>query len=188
MANLELSFPGVAAAPGLSVRHFDIVEGLSMPFEAMLVAASSDPDLDFELVLGKPARCRIDGGTLGTRTWTGVCSSIEQTETDPDGATLYVVRVVPRLWLLSQRRGQRLFQHLSTPSIARALLAEWGIEATLRLDEPSFPRHELRVQYGDRILLRPPVTAETAPLWIAPLLILLVALLLGGRMLKRPRR
>src|SRR4051794_18650626 len=98
MANIELSFPGTEAV-ALSVRHFDIVEGLSMPFEAMLVAASPDPDIDFELVVGKAARCRVDRGPLGARTWTGVCSFIEQMEAEPGGLSTYAVRVVPRLWL-----------------------------------------------------------------------------------------
>ena len=56
-SNIELSFPGAAAPPAFSVRHFDIAEGLSVPFEAVLVAASPDPDLDFDLLLGRPARC-----------------------------------------------------------------------------------------------------------------------------------
>jgi type VI secretion system secreted protein VgrG len=149
MAIVVLSFPGAASVPALSVRHFDIAEGLSMPFEAVILAASPDPDIDFDLLVGKPAACRIDRGALGARAWSGVCSSVQQIETEADGLSLYAIRIVPRLWLLSQRRNHRVFQHLSTIGIARALLAEWGIEATLRLDEASFPRHEYRVQYGE---------------------------------------
>ena len=91
----------------------------------------------------------IDRGPLGAREWSGVCAFIEQIDTEPDGLSLYSVRIVPALWLLSQRRGHRIFQHQSTPAIARALLREHGIETALRLDEAAFPRHEHRVQYGE---------------------------------------
>ncbi len=148
MANIEISFPG-APATDLSVRYFDIAEGLSRPFEVMIVAASRDPDLDFEALIGTEARCRIDGGSCGTRAWTGVCSFIDQIETEADGSSLYVFRVVPSLWLLGQRRNHRVFQHLSAPGIARALLREHRIEASLHLDERRFPTHEHRVQYGE---------------------------------------
>lgn len=48
-------------------------------------------------------------------------------------------------------------------------------------------RDKLRATYGDRILLKPPVTGETALLWAAPLLLLLIALLLARKMI-RPRK
>jgi type VI secretion system secreted protein VgrG len=148
MANLEISFPG-APALDLTVRSFDVAEGLSRPFEVMIVAASRDPDLDFEALVGKPAHVRIDGGARGARAWAGVCSFIDQIETEADGRSLYVFRVVPSLWLLGLRRNHRIFRHLSAPGIARALLREHGVEASLRLDEARFPVHEYRVQYGE---------------------------------------
>jgi type VI secretion system secreted protein VgrG len=148
MANLSISFPG---APGLdlSVRYFDITEGLGRPFEVMIVAASRDPDLDFEALIGEPVRCRIDGGARGARAWAGVCAFIDQTETEADGRSLYVFRVVPSLWLLGQRRNHRAFLNLSAPGVARALLRAWKIEASLHLDERRFPVREYRVQYGE---------------------------------------
>src|SRR6185437_10585810 len=141
MANVEIAFPG-APALDLSVRHFDVSEGLSRPFEAMIVAASHDPDLDFEYLIGAPVRCRIDGGPGGARTWAGVCSFVDQMETEPDGLTHYAFRVVPSLWLLSLRRNHRVFQNLSATGIARALLREHRVEATLRVDERRFPAYE----------------------------------------------
>ena len=148
MANLSLSFPG-APSLDLSVRYLDVAERLSWPFEAMVVAASRDPDIDFEPLIGAPVRLHVDAEGRGKRTWTGVCSFIDQTETEASGVSLYAFRVVPSLWLLGQRRNHRAFLQLSTPAIARALLREWRIEATLRLDERRFPVHAYRVQYGE---------------------------------------
>src|SRR5690348_9305205 len=148
MANVEIVFPG-APALDLSVRHFDVSEGLSRPFEAMIVAVSPDPDLDFEALIGAPVRARLDGGPRGARTWAGVCAFVDQMESEADGLSHYAFRVVPSLWLLGLRRSHRVFQDLSTPGIARALLREHRIEATMRLDERRFPAHEYRVQYGE---------------------------------------
>ena len=52
-------------------------------------------------------------------------------------------------YLVSQRSDHRIFQQLSAPAIARALLHAWGIEAVLRLDEASFPRLAYRAQRGE---------------------------------------
>ncbi|MEO7330944.1 MAG: contractile injection system protein, VgrG/Pvc8 family, partial [Minicystis sp.] len=146
---IELSFPGSATDPGFSVRRFDIDEGLSTPFTLTLLAASPDPDLDFALIVGAEARFRLDRGLLGARTWSGICASVTQVEAVPSGESVYALRLVPSLWLLSQRRNHRIFQQITAPALAVALLREWGIEATLRLDEASFPRLAYRAQRGE---------------------------------------
>src|ERR1700733_336326 len=110
MSNVELSLPSVPKH-GLDVRRFDVVEGLSMPFEVALVAMSPEQDLDFEQIIGAEASVRIDRGRLGARAWSGVVSRFEQTDTDPAGLATYALRVVPRFWLLSQRSDNRIFQH-----------------------------------------------------------------------------
>ena len=45
----------------------------------------------------------------------------------------------------------------------------------------------LRVRYGDQILLEPPLRANTAPLWAAPVILLLLALAVSWRLFKRKR-
>src|SRR4051794_6544177 len=100
MSTLSLTFLKAAFDPGFSVRHLDVAEALSRPFEITILAASPDPDLDYAHVVGKPARVAIDRGPLGARAWTGVCASVEQLEAEPAGLSLYSLRVVPSLWLL----------------------------------------------------------------------------------------
>jgi type VI secretion system secreted protein VgrG len=148
MANIDFSIPSLHGA-SLSVRFFDIAEGLSTPFEAMVVAACRDPDLDFDAIVGKPARLVMDGGARGSRTWGGVVSFVDQVETEADGRTLYAFRLVPSLQRLALRSNHRVFLRLSSPAIARAILHEWGIEPAVRLDERRFPEHAYRAQYGE---------------------------------------
>ena len=45
----------------------------------------------------------------------------------------------------------------------------------------------LRARYGDQILLEPPLRPDTAPLWAAPVLLLLLALAVSWRLFKRKR-
>ena len=145
---VEIEIPSFSGH-GLTVRTVDIVEGLSLPFEVALVAVSPDGDLDFERLVGAEATCRLDEGTLGSRAYSGIVSFVEQIEPEPTGLSTYSLRVVPRLWLLSQRRGHRIFQHQTALEIARALLAEWRIEITALVAPENLARHEVRVQYGE---------------------------------------
>jgi type VI secretion system secreted protein VgrG len=145
---IELTIPGFPSS-GLTVRQFDIVEGLSTPFEVALVALSPDADLDLERIVGQPGSFHLANGALGSRTWAGVFSYAEQMEAEPAGQSTYALRLVPRLWLLSQRRGHRVFQHQTALDIVRALLAEWKIDVFARVTEANLARHELRVQYGE---------------------------------------
>jgi type VI secretion system secreted protein VgrG len=137
------------AGHGLTVRAVDIVEGLSMPFEVALVATSPDADLDFERLAGAEATCTVDYGSLGKRAFSGLLAHVELTESEPAGLSTYALRIVPRLWLLSQRRGHRIFQHQTALDVARALLAEWKIELTTKVTEEELATHEVRVQYGE---------------------------------------
>ncbi len=139
------SFPG----HGLSVRAVDISEGLSTPFEVALAAMSPDNDLDFERLIGAEASFRMDSGPLGRRAFSGLISFVEQVDVEAGALSTYTVRIVPRLWLLSQKRGHRILQHQTALEMARALLAEWKIEATTLVTEENLARHEVRVQYGE---------------------------------------
>ena len=145
---VDIEIPSFAGH-GLTVRSVDIVEGLSRPFEVAFTAVTPDADLDFERLLGAEATLHIDKAPLGTRAFSGLVSYVEQIELEPSGLSTYAVRVVPRLWLLSQRRGNRIFQHQTALEMVRALLGEWKIELTARVVEANLARHEVRVQYGE---------------------------------------
>ncbi len=145
---VEIQIPSYAGH-GMSVRSIDIAEGLSSPFEVAFAAVTPDSDLDFERLIGAEATLRIDEGSLGRRAFSGVVSFVEQMEVEPGGLTTYMLRIVPRLWLLSQRRGHRILQHQTALEMVQALLAEWKIEVTTLVTEELLARHEVRVQYGE---------------------------------------
>lgn len=54
-------------------------------------------------------------------------------------------------------------------------------------DSDAAIKSSLRSRYGDQILLQPPLRADTALLWVAPALLLLLSLWLGRRLLRKGR-
>ncbi len=152
MALCELSFPsaGSSGASSLSVRFFEVHEALSMLFEVAVVALSRSATIDFEEIVGQPARFSIDGGDLGQRSWTGIVHSAALLDVEENGLSTYRVTIVPRPWLMTQRTNHRIFQHQSAPEIAQTLLGEWGVvDHELRLSGRRFPKLEYRVQFGE---------------------------------------
>ena len=142
VTTLELAFTSGEAS--LSVRRFSVREALSSLFTLSVWARSPDPSLDLGSLVGGGAAFRAEG-----RLWTGVLTHAELLRTEPAGLSTYVVEIAPSLWLLTQRRGHRIFQHLSVPDILDRLLAEWQIEPRWELDRAAYPRLAYKVQYGE---------------------------------------
>ena len=103
----------VASGDTIDVRHFTVSERMSSLFEISLVATSPNDDIDFESVVGQPMSVKLRVGVLPhqERTWTGVCSLLQQVAVEDRGLSTYQVTLVPNLWLLTQRRNPRTFQH-----------------------------------------------------------------------------
>lgn len=155
MPILELSFEG--GETSLSVRHFAVHEAVSSLFMVSVLARSESPSIDLEGIVGQPASLRVVSGYAharlgGARLWSGLVSTIEQVaavQPTPHGTQLssYSLRIVPKLWLLTQRRNYKIFQHLSIPDIVDKVLGEWGVERSWEIG--SYPKLEYKVQYGE---------------------------------------
>ncbi len=140
----------VASGDDLDIRHFQVVERMNELFEIAIDALCENPDIDFEAVVGQPmsftARKGVEG--LDVRTWTGICSHIEQVGAEERGLSTYKLVLVPVLWLLTQRRNHRMFQVQSEVDIARKLLREWSISTEESLSG-TYKKRKYRVQYGE---------------------------------------
>lgn len=148
MAHLELHFQ--CGETSLSVRRFTIHEAISTPFSVSVMARSDNPAIDLSAIVGQPAGLRLTD--RGSRAWQGICCTMAQTHAERrehEVQSQYTIRIVPHLWLLSERINHRIFQHLSIPDIVSRILDEWHIEATWRIDRGQHPKMEFRVQYGE---------------------------------------
>ncbi len=156
MAILEISLP---SGDSLSARRFAVREAVSSLFSISLWARSPDPSLDLGAILDQAATFRIVPGylhveNLGERTWRGIVVDAEQVHAlqpavGQVGLSTYHLRIVPDLFRLTQRRGNRIFQHLSIPDILDKLLTEWSIDKVWHIDRASYPRLEYKVQYAE---------------------------------------
>ncbi len=139
----DLSF--FAGDSTLDVRGFHVKDPIGALFSVELTVVSPDPDLDLDGLIGEPGRFAIGA----RRAWAGVVESFEQVRAEPSGLSTYRAHLVPRLWLLTQRRNHRIFQRLTEPDIAMRLLAEWGIPFEPRLDRAAYKKRDYRVQYAE---------------------------------------
>jgi uncharacterized protein involved in type VI secretion and phage assembly len=137
----------------LSVRRFAVHEAMSSLFSVSIWARSPHDDIDLETIVGKAASFQVDSGVafarVPARRYAGVCSHMELLKAEPTGLSTYYLRIVPRMWLMTQRRNHRVFQHQSIPDIVGKLLDEHRVEHAFRIHRPDYPRLEMRVQYGE---------------------------------------
>jgi type VI secretion system secreted protein VgrG len=139
----------VASHDALDVRTYEIEERMMALSRVQLEVRSKNHNLPFEEIIGQPATFSVEVSKTLSRAFRGICSDAEQLDVAPDGLATYRLTLVPTLWLLTQRRNYRIFQHLSDPDIALRLLSEWGIEHEVRFDRGSYKKRKYRVQYGE---------------------------------------
>ena len=87
--NLSLT---VASADPLEVRSFSVVERISSLFAVTVEAVSANPALEFDAIVGKPARFILRAG-LCERLWTGLCSRLLQTRVEETGLSTSCFKV-----------------------------------------------------------------------------------------------
>ncbi len=148
--NLELQ---VESPDAFDVRELSVEEGINVLFSIDLVVRSTNPAVDLEGTIGAQARFRIGTNAATTPdtpspTWTGVVADIEQLASEDTGLSTYRVRLVPHLWLLTQRTNCRVFQQMTDLEIAVAMLQEWGLAHEVKC-EGSYKTRKYRVQYQE---------------------------------------
>jgi len=152
MPVLELSF--ASGESSLSVRTFAVHEAVSNLFAISIIARSESPSIDLEAIIGQAGSLRVVSARGEERLWTGIINNIEQVEAaqpGPNGKELstYSIRLVPKLWLLTQRTNYKIFQHVSIPDIIDELLEPWDVERAWEISRGSYPKLEYKVQYGE---------------------------------------
>jgi type VI secretion system secreted protein VgrG len=133
----------------LFVVQFMVRERISRPFDIAVVVRGRKNNLDPETFVGRFAGFRAQTAA-GEMVWTGTCESFEQSHAamHNDVVSTYLVHIVPDFWLLTQRRGHRIFQHQTVKEIVGALLDEWGVDHQFATTQ-DYPKLEYRVQYGE---------------------------------------
>jgi type VI secretion system secreted protein VgrG len=138
----------IASGDGLDVRSFSVRQAINELFSIELTVVSESIDIDFDQVIGHEASFGISRSGSEVR-WSGLCEEIEQQRVEATGLATYRVSIVPKLWLLTQRKNYRIFQYKSELEIVRQILGEWGIEHEARVQGGAHGKRKFRVQYEE---------------------------------------
>ncbi len=129
-------------------RSVVLHDAMNALFEVDVLAVSSAHDVDFDPIVGEPAR--VDLVVRGSRrTIAGVVAEAELISFEPSGLSTYRFRVVPPMWLLTQRSNWRIEQYRSEVESVLLLLRGWDIHPVVELDLEQYARRKYRVQYGE---------------------------------------
>ena len=134
--------------PALLVSRFDLVEGVSVPYE-LSVELACDDEVKMDDALGKEGFLTLTGDG-GDRIVHGVVDRFEH-KGNRGRFGLYSARVVPYLQWLSLERDCRIFQNKSVPDIVKQVLQDSELPTDrfdFRLKE-SYAPVEYCVQYRE---------------------------------------
>ncbi len=148
--NLELQ---VDSPDKFDVRDYVVDEGINSLFSIELMVRCSNAAVDFERTIGAQAWFRIGVDEMArpdtpSPTWNGVVANIEQVAAEETGLSTYRIRLVPMLWLLTQRTNCRVFQQMTDHDVVVAMFKEWGLPHESVCGGTYKPR-KYRVQYQE---------------------------------------
>src|SRR5260221_9523564 len=117
--NFEAKLTSVSTP--IYVARFELVEGISQLFELQILISTSEMDLAFSDVIGKPASLTIETANREARNVHGIVSRIQLTEAGKPYSA-YGVTIVPALFKLTHRHDSRIFQAKTVPDILKLVL------------------------------------------------------------------
>lgn len=133
----------------LRVVRFRGVEGVSQLSRFDVELVSTDPDVQFDGLVGEKAALSWKG-MEETRWVHGIVARFELVGHGRK-LTYYNARLVPRVWTLTLRRQCRIFQNLSTPDILKKVFKDGGIPSdTVKYSlQRSYKPRKYCVQYRE---------------------------------------
>lgn len=124
--------------------------GRLFAFQLTLLCTQAQPDL--RGLLGTPMAVQLDTGDGYRRWFHGIVAEIAQTGFTSIDRLSYAVleaRLVPKPWLLTQRRDCRIFTDKSVPEIVRAVLGDIGYGDVQLSLSGDYPKRDYCVQYRE---------------------------------------
>jgi len=136
----------------LLLKEFSATETISelFSFQLKLVHEETTPGLiptviDPQKLLGQPVSIKINMPDKTSRCFNGVISHWRQGNRDIR-FTYYQAIVVPKVWVLTQRKQSRIFQRLTVPQILKKIFTGFEVEYEL---VGKYNRREYCVQYQE---------------------------------------
>jgi type VI secretion system secreted protein VgrG len=135
----------------VEVVAFSVREAANAPFSIDVEVTSADSAIDLSRVVGLGAAFHLefDGRTRAFEGVLAHAALLRAIEVGQRALATYSVRLVAKMYLLTQRRRQRVFRHQSIPEIVASVLADWGAPASFAFDPREQPKLDMKVQYDE---------------------------------------
>ena len=137
-----------AISAPIHVSRFELVEGISQIFELQLLITTTEMDVAFADIVGKPASLTIETAKREARYVHGMVSRIRLVEAGKPFSA-YSVTIVPTLYKLTHRHDSRIFQSKTVPDILKAVLAGGGVQDVRVALSGSYTARDYCVQYRE---------------------------------------
>lgn len=135
----------------LVLLRFDGSDHVNDLFEYHVEALSTEPNIDFDGLIGTHASVEIESQNDGTRAYDGLVTEAKWAGVGENG-NKYALTLRPWLWVASQRRNQRIFHNKTVVQIIEELFAPYSGLGDPALDlklSATYPELEYTVQYRE---------------------------------------
>ncbi|BAI73708.1 hypothetical protein AZL_a01770 (plasmid) [Azospirillum sp. B510] len=131
------------------LRNIAGEERLSSLFSYRVTMISSDDDIDFDQIVGKPVTVTLTLGDGTTKRYiNAIVGRIELTHIDDrDFTAHYEAELHPWLWMLTHSGDCRIFQEKTVPEIVEAVIGSAG--TIKKVLNGTYPTREYCVQYRE---------------------------------------
>lgn len=135
----------------LALLRFEGNDYVNKLFEYQVHALSTEPNIDFDKLIGTHATVEIESQEHGPRVFDGIVTKARWAGVGENG-NKYALTLRPWFWLTSRRRNQRIFHSKTVIQILEELLADYSGLGKPHLDvrvTKTYPELEYTVQYRE---------------------------------------
>ncbi|MFP4275893.1 MAG: type VI secretion system Vgr family protein [Wenzhouxiangella sp.] len=147
-ANRQARFHCPLPLDDLMLNDFVAREKVSGLFEYELVLSSEDENIDFDALVGQPARVELDLRDGSIREFNGVIIDFTFAAFR-DNLAEYRAVLRPWFWLLTQASNNRIFQNQTVPQIIEAVCADHGFTDIVDRLSATYEARDYCVQYRE---------------------------------------
>ncbi|WP_115559271.1 type VI secretion system tip protein TssI/VgrG [Xanthomonas dyei] len=136
----------------LLLHRMQASEALGQLFEFRIEALCTDANPNLRALLATPVAVQLADDNGEQRWYHGMvatCTQAGSTVIDALPYTVLELHVVPRPWLLTQRRDCRIYQDMSVPEIVTSVLSESGYSDIQQRLSAQYPKRVYCVQYRE---------------------------------------
>ncbi len=135
----------------LTLLRFDGQDFMNDLFSYRIEALSTQPNVNFNAIIGTHASVEIESQNDGTRLFNGIVTEAVWAGVGENG-NKYALTLRPWFWLAGRRRNQRIFHNKTVVQIIEELLAPYSALGRSHLDvklSKSYRELEYTVQYRE---------------------------------------